>query len=195
MKEENDNPKRPNANYKLSKPDTKNVKEEELVFYYNREQRLSKAPLAVQKLYTEHTKKRGVNIFRPLIADKPRAMLFFTIVALCAILLMLSILGFIDKAYTLDGNKLELSGIGFENTAIILIKKTAGKDFPYTGAVDIAVSPVVEDGADYTVFYHRVFFTLEKNEDYRFVVPFDQSSLAMVLHTEKSTLKIILNID
>jgi hypothetical protein len=156
---------------------------------------LAKAPLAVQKLYTEQTKKRGFSFFRPLVADRPRATIFLTIVALCVIILMLSILGFIDRTYTLDGNKLEISGIGFENTAIILLKKTANDSSSYTGAVDIAVSPVVENETDFPVFYHRVFFTLEKNEDYRFVVPFDQSSLAMVLQTEKSTLKIILNID
>jgi hypothetical protein len=195
MMEENDNPKRPNANYRLSKPEPENIKDGDLVYYYNREQRLAKAPLAVQKLYDGNTNKTGINFLRPLVADKPRAMLFFTIVVLCVIILMLSILGFIDKAYSLDGNKLEIAGVAFENTSIILIKKTAGNDSSYTGAVDIAISPVIEDGTDFTVFYHRIFFTLEKNEDYRFVVPFDQSSLAMVIQTEKSTLKITLNID
>jgi len=44
---------RPNANYKLSKPDNAVVPEEELVFYYNREHRLAKAPKHVRELYEE----------------------------------------------------------------------------------------------------------------------------------------------
>ena len=194
MTDETDNPKRPNANYRLSRPEPDNVKDEDLVFYYNREKRLAKAPEAVQKLYAEQ-KKRGFNLLHPLIADKPRATIFFTIVVLCIVILMLSILGYMGRAYTLEGNKLEISAMGFEDTAIVLIKKTAGNKSPYTGAIDIAVSPVVEAETDYSVFYHRIFFTLEKNEDYRFVVPYGEKRLAMVIQTEKSSLKITVNVD
>jgi hypothetical protein len=47
--------RRPNANYKLS-PDT--VRPEDIVYHYNRERRLEKAPQIVQDLYKEQPRSR-----------------------------------------------------------------------------------------------------------------------------------------
>jgi len=189
-------PRRPNANYNLSKPDTVTNKKESITFYYNRERRLAKAPQAVKDLYKEQKFNR-FNLLRPLIADKPRAMIFTSIVILCAAIVLLSLLGYINKTYSLEGNKLTVGATGYEGTAIIVLKKTVNnKKTAYTGAVDIAVSPVVQNmDEQYPVFYHRVFFTLEQEEIYRFVVPFDSSDIAVVLQTEKSTLKITVKVD
>ena len=184
-------PKRPNAKYKLSKPDKVDAYDEQnLVFYYNRERRLAKAPQIVRDLYTKKKQSRfgRFNLFAPLVADKPRAMLFFTIVILYAFIYVLSLMGYFDSSYSLDGNKIEIEGAKYENMAIVTVKKTTGKNesSAYTGAVDIAVSPVVTDGEDFPVFYHRVFFSLDGVEEYRFVVPFDSPELLIVLQTEKS---------
>ena len=193
--DDTDNTRRPNAKYKLSKPDDYTPAEEELNFYYSREKRLAKAPQKVRDLYTVKRQNR-FNLLRPLIADKPRAILFFTIVIICLAILLLSILGYFDKSFSLNGNKLEISGIGYKEATIVVIKKTINSNSVYTGAVDIAVSPVVQtEDEQYPVFYHRIFFSLEQEEEYRFVVPFDSPQLAMVLQTEKSTLKIKVNID
>ena len=192
--------KRPNAKYKLSKPDTDHTpSEEELVFYYNRERRLAKAPASVQKLYSEKI-QRSFNLFRPLVADKPRAILFFTIVVISIIIILFSLLGFFSKYYSLDGNKLEITGTIYEDNTIVVLRKTINNKAvnnrsAYTGAVDIAISPAVqiEDG-QYPIFYHRIYFTLEQEEEYSFVVPFDSPQLAMILQTEKTTLKIRVNL-
>jgi len=190
---------RPNANYKLSKPDTVTDTKEPLTFYYNREHRLAKAPQAVRDLYKEQkfNSFSRFNLLRPLIADKPRALIFASIVILCAAIVLLSLLGYINRTYSLEGNKLTLSATGYEGTAIVFLRKTVNnKRQAYSGAVDIAVSPVVHSiDEKYPVFSHRVFFTLEQEEEYRFVVPFDSSDIAVVLQTEKSVLKITVKVD
>ena len=194
MTDDENRPSRPNANYKLSKPDraVNPEEEEKLTFYYDRERRLAKAPQAVKDLYTEKKQYR-FNLLRPLVADKPRAILFFTILIICASIIILSILGYFDNSYSLDGNKIEITGAKYEGITIVVLKKTLKKGSlsAYSGAVDIAVSPAAsgEDG-ELPVFYHRVFFSMEPLEEYRMAVPFDSPELMMVLQTEKNTLNI-----
>ena len=195
MTDNADKPQRPNANYKLSKPDNAgNPKEEELVFHYNREHRLAKAPQSVKDLYADKKQYR-FNLLRPLIADKPRAFVFFTILIICAAIFLLSILGYFDKWYSLDGNKIEITGTKFEGTTIVVLKKTLkkGQVSPYSGPVDIAVSPAEEsEDEELPVFPHRIFFSMEPVEEYRFIAPFDSPELLMVLQTEKDTIYIKL---
>ena len=187
--------RRPNANYNLSRPDKPDA-EENLTFHYSRERRLANAPQAVRDIYAENKQQTRFNLFKPLVADKPRAMLFASIIILCAIILFLSTIGYFDTSYALDGNKIEITGTRFENATILVLKKTvktgiaAINSSPYSGAVDIAVSPVVSGDEEFPVFYHRVFFSLDKTEEYRFAVPFDASDLLMVLQSEKSSVQI-----
>ena len=183
---------RPNANYNLSYPDKPGM-EENLNFHYSREQRLAKAPQAVKDLYSENKQTR-FNLFRPLVADRPRAMLFGSIVILCAIILLFSNIGIFDNSYVLDGNKIEITGTRFEGATILVLKKSVRTGIasinstPYSGAVDIAVSPESED-EEFPIFYHRVFFTLNKMEEYRFAVPFNEPDLLLVIQSEKNSLK------
>jgi len=183
---------RPNANYSLSNPDDKKVSDENLNFRYSRERRLAGAPKSVQDLYNEPAKNR-FGIFGPLVADKPRRILFFVIVFLCLLIWALFLLGFFETSYSLEGNKIEVSGISVDDNTIIRIKKTKGNSDVYTGAVDIAVSPVMQDETEnYPVFFHRVFFSFEQEEEYRFAVPFGSGELLMVFQTDaqKSSLQI-----
>jgi hypothetical protein len=184
-------PQRPNANYKLSKQEIKPG--EQFNFHYSREHRLENAPQGVKDLYNEQNNKR-FNIFSSLVADRPRRFIFGTIVILCIVILIFSATDLFNKTYSLEGNKLDIRGTGYEGTAIVVVRKTVNKTPAYTGAVDIAVSPVAQD-EEYPIFYHRIFFTLESNEEYRFVVPFDSPQIAMVLQTEKNSLKITVKVD
>jgi hypothetical protein len=185
-------PRRPNEKYKLSKGDSLvDPKEEELVFYYNREHRLAKAPQSVRDLYTAQKKPR-FNLLRPLVADKPRAILFFTILIICIFIVVFSVLGLFDSSYTLEGNKIEIRETVYDGTTIVDLSKKAKNSEAYSGAIDIAVTAAVRPDEETPLFYHRVFFTLTPEEEYRFVVPFSSSELLMLVQTEKSVLKIIL---
>lgn len=196
---------RPNANYQLSK---QNPGKDELVFYYNRERRLAKAPQAVKDLYREEKPKR-FGFLAPLLGSKPRAMMFGSIVLICVTMLILSVLGYTSDSYDLEGNQVAVQAIRYEGTVIVALKKTVKKNAlfrsagAYAGAVNIAAFPAkANSGQDPSpsdeltevppVFIHRLFFTLEPQEDYRFAVPFDAEALALVLQTEKKTLSITI---
>jgi len=197
----NDGKNRPNANYKLSKPDDAVVPKEELVFYYNREHRLSKAPKYVQELYEEKKPNRfgWLGFVGVLVADTPRKIMFFTIILMCVLIWLFSFLGFITSPRNLDGNLVSISASFYEKTTIVVInKKTKGMN-AYTGAVDMAVSvplPAQEDGSGgqgenaAPVFYHKIYFTQEKQERYSLAVPFESEELLVVLQTEKNSIKI-----
>jgi len=191
---------RPNANYQLSYPDTEEIKPENITFYYSRERRLAKAPKEVRDLYSEQKKTR-FGLLGSLVADRPRKILFFMIFFLCILIFLLSRLGFLDDTYILDGNNIEISGTIYEGNTIIKIKKTIKNTEPYTGAVDIAVSPFHDTaggggftGIDQSSYYtHRVFFSLETEEEYRFVVPYNSSELLLVLQNDRNELQMKIN--
>ena len=184
--------RRPNAKYQLSNPDSSINPGEGLIFHYSRERRLANAPSVVQNLYKEQKKSR-FGLIGVLIADRPRRILFFMIVFLCLLLLVLSGFGFFDNSHELDGNKIEITGVIFNGNTIINFNKTIKNRDAYTGAVNIAVTPMVS-GSDeqYNVYTHTVFFTLENKEQYRFAVPFDSPELGIVLQSEKSALQFII---
>jgi hypothetical protein len=74
-----------------------------------------------------------------------------------------------------------------------VLKRASNLSPAYTGAVDIAVQPLIKPGISQDspaeeMFYHKIFFTFEPEESYRFTVPFDSEELALVLKTEKKTL-------
>jgi hypothetical protein len=189
-------PSRPNAKYKLSKTDERPnpYGDDNLVFHYNREHRLEKAPQSVRDLYSGNPKNRG-GFFKTLTGDKSRSAVFFSIVIMCFFLWILVFLGKFDDSYTLDGNNIKISGIRYEDSTIVVLKKTLkkSKSAAYSGSVDIAVSPEVSSADEITesnVFYHRIFFSMAEEEEYRFVVPFDSPVLLMILQTEKSSKNI-----
>jgi len=198
VSDDSDGNQRPNAKYKLSKPDNAEVPREGLTFYYNRERRLAKASKDVQDLYKEKKPNR-FGLISVLISDKPKKILFFSIIIICAMIWILGLLGYFDSSYTLEGNKLKISASAFEGTTIVVVNKAVKNKNPYTGAVDVAVSaplslqgslPVQTDENNYPVFYHKIFFSLEREEQYSLVVPFESNELLMVLQTEKHTLKL-----
>ena len=191
--------KRPNANYKLSK---ENPNPEEITYYYNRELRLEKAPQRVRDLYEEEPRRR-FNIFRSLSGSKPRSIMLATILMASIMIAAISYFNLASDTYDLDGNQLTVQAIVYEDTVIVALKKIIRKDKlaryvnPYTGAVNIAVTPSIKEGSEKIlqpddIFYHRVFFTMEPVEYYRFAVPFDPAELAMVFQTEKKTLKLTI---
>ena len=189
--------KRPNAKYKLS---NENVQGAEIVYHYNRGRRLEKAPQSVRDLYKEQPRRR-FGLLHTLIGNRPGAMLFGTIIFLCILMLLFSYFGFTGDSRELDGNIISVSGKNYEGTVIIEVKKKPRKDKfarrinPYTGAVNIAVFPPAKSGQEqnqYDIFYHKIFFTNEPEEHYRFSVPFEQSELALIFQTEKKTLSLTI---
>jgi hypothetical protein len=197
--------RRPNAQYNLSK---ENVPAEGIVFHYNRENRLLRAPKAVQDLYkTEQPRK--FSLLRPLISSKPMTMMFVSVLVLSVFMLVISFTGLIGDSYTLDGNLITVQAIQYEEATIVVLKKSpkkgiflrfpqfSGSSEPYTGAVEIAVQPSVKEAVAQNqpvkdIYYHKVFFTHEPTEVYRFSLPFVAAELAFVFRTEKKNLSLMV---
>ena len=186
-----DEKKRPNANYRLSK---ENADPDDITFHYSREHRLAKAPQSVRNLYQEEPKRR-FGLLHAVIGTKAKAMMFFSIVVLCIMFFLLSILGVFGTTYNLEGNELSVKVSGYEGTYIVELEKSVKKNIlarfsgAYSGAVDIAVLPA-KNVQSAQVFYHKIFFTLEPTERYSFAVPFDTGELMLIVQTEKKTVNI-----
>ncbi|MDR2575094.1 MAG: hypothetical protein LBC52_01480 [Treponema sp.] len=220
MSDDDKEKKRPNAKYKLSH---EKVQGTEVVYHYSRERRLEKSSQAVRDLYTEPPRRR-FGFLHALTSNRPNAMLFGTIIFLCAVMLIFSYFGMAGDSRELDGNLLSVKGKNYEGTILIEVKKTHRKNKfargvkPYTGAVDIAVflpaksgqtpqpspqpsarerrqgSPLEQSQQPTTIFQHKIFFTNEQEEHYFFTVPFDQNELALIFRTEKKTLSMTIQI-
>jgi hypothetical protein len=61
---------------------------QEIHFRYNREERLARAPVRVRQFYEKPTKKKRFGFFTSLVDTRPKAMLFISIVVICAIILV-----------------------------------------------------------------------------------------------------------
>jgi hypothetical protein len=193
-------PKRPNAHYKLS---NENASTDGIVYHYSRERRLEKAPQAVQDLYKAEPQHR-FNLIKPLVRTRPLAMMFATVVVASLLVLVVSVLGLASNSYDLDGNQISVQAVRYEGAIIMIVKKTVKKSGlgrfsslapAYSGAVDIAVQPLIKSASvreppPAGIFYHKIFFTLENEESYRFTFPFDSGELALVLATEKKTISL-----
>jgi hypothetical protein len=186
--------KRPNANYPLTE---KKPGGEELVFYYSREERLARAPKQVQDLYREAPKK-SPGFFRSLTATRPLAMIFISIMIFCAFIMAVSIFDLSGSSYILGGNRLSLRALKFQGETIVVLTKTVkDPERAYTGLIDISAAPAVPDGTPagaYPVFSHRIFFSLNAEEEYRFSLPFAADELAVVLQGEgeRNSLRLML---
>jgi hypothetical protein len=220
MSDDDKEKKRPNAKYKLSH---EKVQTAEVVYHYNRERRLEKSSKAVRDLYTEPPRRR-FGFLHALTGTRPNAMLFGTIVFLCAVMLIFSYFGLAGDSRELDGNLLSVNGKNYEGTVLIEVKKTQKKDRfsrrlkAYTGAVDITAFPPAKSGKAHqpspqpsvrehrqgspleqnlqpsAIFRHKIFFTNEQAEHYFFTVPFEQSELAFIFQTEKKTLTMTIQV-
>ncbi|GHV90857.1 hypothetical protein AGMMS50268_13600 [Spirochaetia bacterium] len=185
-------PSRPNQGMPLT--EKKNA-EDGVIYHYSRERRLEKASPSVRALY-ENTGPVKFSLLRPLISSKPRALLFVSILLLTAMSIFTSIYTRSGDSQSLGGNALSVTAVKFEGTTIVVLKKKAQaqNSKPYTGAVDIAVSPVPQKssgaGAVPAAEPYRIFFTPKEEEEYRFVLPFEDEELLLSIRGEQDSLEL-----
>jgi len=92
------------------------------------------------------------------------------------------------------GNNININGTISEDNTTITIKKVSQNKNSYTGAIDIGISPPVQEmTGQFPIFNHRIIFTTEKEEDFSFIVPFNTPKLLIVIQTETDTLKLRLS--
>jgi hypothetical protein len=128
--------------------------EKPLIFYYNRERRVARAPKIVQDYY--NGKNRPVTgLFKVLVATPAKRVMFFSIIALCVIVIFLNYSLGEDSAGTIGGVPASLSAFAFEDTVYISLRFDGSPKFKdeLRFAVDIAIF-----NADNQLFETRRFF-------------------------------------
>jgi hypothetical protein len=180
-------PSRPNPGRELT--EDKRREEDGLVFYYSREKRLEKAPPQVKTLYETAPKK--FNLLRPLIASKPLAMLFATVMVLSVISAILAFSGIAGESYRFQRNSITVDAQRYQGTVIVTIQKKPGQGGQTgdSGLVDILIRPARGREAEGSGFSHRLVFSSAEEEEFRMVVPFDSPELAFNIQGESELLE------
>jgi len=168
------------------------------VFHYSREHRLSKASQAVQDLNAG--KNRQLPLVQRLFGHRNNIIILVSLVFIIGAYSLVSrFSGGTEGSINLGGNTLAVEMIKEGEIPILgIVKKTPKKGEAYTGAVDIAVSPVMQKSKDTDakelppVFTHRIFFTGEDSEEYSISVPFGGTDFYILFRTydEQKSLKI-----
>jgi hypothetical protein len=151
----------------------------DLVFYYSRAGRLERASAAVRALNDDTPVKRP-GLIRTLTSSRPNILLFISIIIISVFFIATSILMPGDEL-KLGGNTLSFSAFRYQGSTVLIIKKTIGDKRAYTGAVDVAVSPFDKAETAAAVAAERIYFTLEKKEEFRLSFPFEAPELLILL--------------
>jgi hypothetical protein len=181
-------PSRPNPGRELTE---KKPGEDEMVFYYSRENRLAKAPRQVRALYEESAPPK-FNLLRPLVATKPLTMLFATVLILSAISAIVAFSGIADRSYKFQGNSITVDAQRYQGTVIVTIQKKPDREGGTAeggGLTDILINPVQGRAGQGSGFSHRLVFNSGKEEKFRMVVPFDSLELNFHLQGESELLE------
>lgn len=168
-------------------PDREEWDDGRIVFHYSREHRLNRASDAVRELNeTSPPPKRG--LFRTLTSTRPLTLAFLSIVTACAAMILYSLTAGEDSISRLRDLEIKISALKSSGRSYLtVVKKIKGGD-PYTGAADFLVAPADET---FPAHAERLYFTLEKEEVFRFSVPFGGKLLILaVLDEDKAAFKI-----
>lgn len=119
--------------------ETRDDSEEQLVFHYNREERIKKAPRIVQDYYSGKIKGGGPGLIKALVATKANRFIFFAIVVFAAVIFWQSWFGNKNNKKNVEGIPLELVVSEIDDYARVLIK--FGENLPkydYSQGTDIS---------------------------------------------------------
>jgi hypothetical protein len=172
-----------------------------LVFYYSRERRLERASPEVRALNEPgHPRKAG--LFRTLTSTRPLTFAFLSIITICAAMILFSFLNNGSRARILD-TEIVVSAANGEGKSYLTVKKTVTGTAPYAGAVTIAVSvrkdksaredSLREDSLPDPMYLETLYFSLEKEETYRFIVPMTGETLLVLAVLDDQTALLRVN--
>ncbi len=102
--------------------DEKNIHEADLHFYYNREERINRAPSIVKSHYdgTEKVPEKG--FFKSLVSTKSSRFLLGSIVLLVIMILFVTNIDTTSNVATLNNVTLELSAFSYDESVYVTLK-------------------------------------------------------------------------
>jgi hypothetical protein len=168
------------------KPREEDGVDRDIVFYYSRDHRLSRASRTVQDIYDG--KSNTTSLSKRLFGTKGNALMLVSILVVFAMLSAISRLNSSGSSVKLGDNTLNLTIIREGGVSGLSIKKNAPKSGEfYIGAVDISVSPVISqlsEGEMPPVYGHRVFFNPTGTETFIISLPFEGDGFYVFLSTD-----------
>ncbi|MDR1803422.1 MAG: hypothetical protein LBQ94_07425 [Treponema sp.] len=169
------------------KPREDDGTEKDIVFYYSREHRLSRAPEAVRALNDENYGKASIG--KRIFGTKSNILILMSIVTICVMFTITSRYNS-GTSVKLGANTLDLSVVREDEVPGLKMLKTVPKSGEfYIGPVDIAVSPMILQSGEGDVeippaFSHRFFFNPADKESFYISLPFDGESFFIILSTD-----------
>ena len=178
--------------------------ERDVVFHYSRERRLLRASPEVRAL-NEGTLSRTGFLKTMFATNSSRMLVFVILFTFAASALAFRFMGLETEngqpqyqGLILGRNTLAITIYPIEDMLFLVILKNAPESGElFTGAVDIAVSPVSAAGEESPqVFTHRVFFSLLEFESFQISLPFyKENDFFVVLQTEEEQRAIRVRVD
>jgi hypothetical protein len=172
-----------------------------LVFYYSRERRLARASPEVRAL-NEQGFPQKTGLFRTLTSTKPLTFAFLSILTACAAMILFSFLNNNGRTRILD-TEIVVSAARGDGKSYVTLKKTVVGTYPYTGAVTIAVSVQKDRTAQKDssrenklpdpMYLETLYFSLEKEETYRFIAPMTGKTLLVLAVLDDRTVLLKVN--
>ena len=162
----------------------------DIVYYYSRERRLSRASQTVRD-FDDHTPAKQSAV-KKFFGNRGNFLIFISILMICIMAYLTNqFSGSGNNEFILGNNRISVT-ITQEETInfFSLVKTIPNNASVYTGTVDIAISPVRSgnDGEEPPVMTHRIFFTYNITERFMVSLPFDGASFIVVMQTENETL-------
>ncbi|MCL2832344.1 MAG: hypothetical protein FWD78_04165 [Treponema sp.] len=162
--------------------------DQDIVYYYSREHRMQRASTGVRELNENAGVKQG--IIKNLIGNKSNITVLVSIAIICLMAFFITISGGQTGAQVKLGEN-NVSMTIYDEGGILFLslhKEFPSKIVPYTGAVDIAVSPVQTGKEVPPIETRRIFFSLDTPENYLVSLPFEGDKFLVALHTDFQTI-------
>ena len=128
--------------------------EKPMVFYYNRESRISNAPQSVRDYY-EGKNRPASGLFKVLVATPAKRVMFFSIIALCVIIIFLNYTLGEESTGTIGGVPVSLSAFAFEDTIYVSLRFDDNAKFK---GDQLFLADISIFNADNQLFETRQFF-------------------------------------
>ena len=99
-----------------------NKPDEQMVFHYNRAERLKHAPKIVQDYYSGDFKAYKGGLFKSLVATKANRLLFVTVIFTFGIILFIRYFGPEKRSGSLNKVDVSLSAFSYEDSVYVSVK-------------------------------------------------------------------------
>lgn len=156
------------SNFEETRNDEENKNlDERMVFHYNREERLKRAPKIVQDYYSGNFKPYKGGLFKSLVNTRANRLLFVTIVFAFGIILFVRYFGPEKRSGTLNKVDVNLSAFSYEDSVYASVKfNTAGKKIKgsFEGGVPVSATVYAFDKEGVTVSEEKLSGKYEGNE-------------------------------